>query len=83
MVGQSHFAARSGRPRRFAHAKPGTATASAAIMTTARLASQAPKMSRKPSTFSVWTMPEIKRPEPNISPHNKDAMIGMAQPAST
>src|SRR5581483_7925041 len=33
------------------------------------------KMSRKPSTFSGWFMPEIRRPAPKIRPQMKLARI--------
>jgi hypothetical protein len=63
--------------------KPGVDTASAAAITTARLGSQAPKISRNPRTFVGWTIPEIKRPAPNTNPHTKDAITRMVQPPST
>src|SRR6185437_239995 len=78
-VGQRYFAASSGLPRRRASAKPIEATATAPAMTKASVASHAPKMSRKPSTFSGSVMPEISRPAPKTSPEKKLAMItGMA-----
>ncbi len=69
-----------GRGFRLASMNPGTETASAAIMTMARLGSQAPKISRKPRTFVGCTIPEISRPAPKINPQNKDAIISMVQP---
>jgi hypothetical protein len=77
-AGQTLCAARIGRSRRFANLKPGTETTSAAIMTTARLGSQAPKMSRKASTFAGCTISEISKPQPNINPQIKAAMTSMA-----
>ena len=77
--GQSVVAARTGAPRRRAHAKPAAVTATAPAITNASVASQAPKMSRKPSTFSGSVMPEISRPAPKISPQAKLAtMSGIA-----
>src|SRR5229473_3562058 len=57
--------------------KPGADTASAAIITTARLGSHAPKISRNAKTFVGLTIPEISRPAPNTNPDNKDAIIRM------
>jgi hypothetical protein len=83
LVGQTLSAVRRGRVRRFASMKPGIDTVSAAIITTARLGSHAPKISRKAKTFVGWTIPEISRPVPNTNPHNNDAIIGMIQPPNT
>ena len=83
LPGRNIAPANHGRALRSASMKPGTDTASAAAITTARLGSQAPKMSRKPRTLVGCTMPEIKRPAPKIRPQNKGAMIHMAQPPST
>ena len=57
--------------------KPGADTASAEIITTARLGSHAPKISRNAKTFVGLTIPEISRPAPNTNPDNKDATISM------
>src|SRR5438128_1993355 len=57
--------------------KPGADTASAEIITTARLGSHAPKISRNAKTFVGMTIPEISRPAPNTNPDNKDATISM------
>ncbi len=83
LVGHELCAASSGRSRRFASAKPAPATTSAAAITTARLGSQAPKMSRKASTFAGCIIPEISRPQPKTNPEISAATISMAQPAST
>src|SRR5207248_1912701 len=68
---------RSGRERPPASMKPGADTASAEIITTARLGSHAPKISRNAKTFVGMTIPEISRPAPNTNPDNKDAIISM------
>ena len=60
LVGQTLCIARIGRVRRFANMKAGTETTSAAIMTTARLGSQAPKMSRKANTKEGRILPPGK-----------------------
>src|SRR5262249_42053701 len=73
--GQENFAAKRGAAQRRARAKPTDATATAPAMTKASVASHAPKMSRKPSTFSGWFMPEIRRPAPKIRPQTKLARI--------
>jgi hypothetical protein len=83
LPGQKYCPANQGCAPRSASMKPGTDTASAAAITTARLGSHAPKMSRKPKTLVGCTMPEIRRPAPKIRPHNKGAMIHMAQPPNT
>jgi hypothetical protein len=83
LVGQKLRAVSRGRERPLASMKPGVETASAATITTARLGSQAPKISRKPKTLVGWTIPEISRPAPNINPQKRDAIIGMAQPPNT
>ncbi len=80
LVGQKLWVAMIGRGFRLASMNPGTETARAAIMTMARLGSQAPKISRKPRTFVGCTIPEISRPAPKINPQNKDAIISMVQP---
>src|ERR1700681_4521821 len=77
LVGQKLCRANTGRGRRLASMKPGAAMASAAIITTARLGSQAPKISRKPRTLAGCTIPEISRPAPNTSPQNRGATIHM------
>ena len=40
-------------------------------------------MSRKANTFAGCTIPEISKPQPNISPQIKAAMRIIAQPANT
>src|SRR6266511_435635 len=47
-------------------------------MTTARLGSQAPKISRKPRTFSGFAMPEINSPQPKTKPHARLAISSMS-----
>jgi len=44
-------------------------------MTTARLASQLPKMSRKPITFVGCNIPEMSNPQPKIKPQIKATHI--------
>ena len=83
LVGQKFRTASSGCERPFASMNPGTDTARAATITTARLGSQVPKISRKPKTFVGCTIPEISRPAPKIKPHSKDAITGMVQPPKT
>ena len=61
LPGQKYCPASIGCAPRSASMKPGTATASAAAITTARLGSHAPKISRKPRTLVGCTMPEIKQ----------------------
>ena len=78
LVGQTLCVARTGRSLRFANQKPGTEMTNAAIMTTARLGSQVPKMSRKANTFAGCIIPEISRPQPKINPQKNAAMINMA-----
>jgi hypothetical protein len=83
LLGHRFSAAKSGCPRRRANAKPAAETASAAAITTARLGSQLPKMSRKASTFAGCIMPEINRPQPKTNPQINAAMAAMAQPPNT
>src|SRR5436305_1444994 len=47
-------------------------------MTTRRLGSQAPKMSRKPKTFSGFAMPESNSPQPKTNPHARLARRTMS-----
>src|SRR5258705_561626 len=75
LPGQKNCPASTGRERLLASMNPGTATASAAAITTARLGSHAPKISRKPSTLVGCTMPETSRPVPKISPQTSGAII--------
>jgi hypothetical protein len=53
--------------------------ASAAAMTTARLESQAPKISRNPKTLAGCTIPEISNPRPKMKPQTKLAIANMGQ----
>ena len=80
---QAARAASTGRSRRPASMKPGPVTRSAAAITTARLGSQSPKISRKASTFAGCSIPEINSPKPNSNPQINAATTTMAQPANT
>src|SRR5580698_7487080 len=80
--GHENLIANSGALRRRASAKPAAATATAAAITKASVASHAPKTSRKPSTFSGSLMPEINSPSPKMRPQPKLAKIsGMGLPS--
>src|SRR5258708_243827 len=59
-------------------AKAPAPTATAPAMTSASEGSQAPAMSRKPSTFAGFAIPETRSPSPNTRPAAKEATVYMA-----
>src|SRR5262249_53126595 len=77
LSGHTHLGANRGG-RSFTRAKPMPLTTSAVAISTSRLASQAPRISRKPSTFSVRIMPETSSPQPNTKPQINPAIASMA-----
>lgn len=68
LVGTSKLSLRSGRRIRFITCTPRKATMTAPPRTNARLASQAPKMSRKPWTRTGFSIPDKDSPKPKTMP---------------
>ena len=69
--GISSRVASTGMPRRLAMTVPRADTATAPPMTKARLGSQSPKISRKPSTLAGLTICETISPKPKSRPEPK------------
>src|SRR5262249_21868290 len=68
LVGPLNSAPRTGRARRLARRKPTAATPTAPAITKARLGSQSPARSTKPSTFAASIIRETVSPSPNSKP---------------
>src|SRR5688572_770890 len=66
--------------RRPARANPIAPTPIAPAITNARDGSQRPKMSRKPSTFAGFAMPETMRPMPKMRPARSDVKAYTSAP---
>jgi len=75
LAGRWNFAAKIGVARFCASQKPGTVMLNAPTMTSMSDGSQAPVISRNPSTTRVSVMPEISSPAPNNSPQSSGVMI--------